>query len=77
MSSERKFHFYKERLGTCVIPLFLLKSNPMSASLKSLGIFLNSRSKVNFNVKYDFSTNGARNKCNTSTLFDFDWANHL
>ena len=25
-----------------------------------------------FKVKYDFSTNGARNKCNTSFLCDFD-----
>ena len=37
-----------------LIYFFLLNSNPMSASLKSLGIFLHSRSKVNFKVKYDF-----------------------
>ena len=42
---------------------FVLNSNPMSASLKSLSIFVYSRSKVN--VKYDFSTNEAKNKCNT------------
>ena len=28
-------------------------------------------------VKYDFSTNEARNKCNTSFLCDFDWAIHF
>ena len=39
------------------IDFFLLNSNPISDSLKNLGIFLNSRSKVNFNVNYDFSTN--------------------
>ena len=27
-----------------------------------------------FKVKYDFSTNEARNKCNTSFSCDFDWA---
>ena len=27
-----------------------------------------------FKVKYDFSTNEARNKCNTSFLCEFDWA---
>ena len=30
-----------------------------------------------FKVKYDFSTNEARNKCNTSFLCDFDWAIHF
>ena len=30
-----------------------------------------------FKVKYDFSTNKARNKCNTSFLCDFDWAFHF
>ena len=30
-----------------------------------------------FKVKYDFSTNEARNKCNTSFSCDFDWAIHL
>ena len=56
---------------------FLRNSNPMSASLKNSGIFLHSRSKVNFKVKYDFSTNEARNKCNTLILCDFDWAIHF
>ena len=65
-----------------VFLMFLIKkilrnSNPMSSSLKSLGIFLHSRSKVNFKVKYDFSTNEARNKCNTSIPCDFDWAIHF
>ena len=32
----------------------MLNSNPMSASLKSLSIFVDSRSKVNLKVKYDF-----------------------
>ena len=31
----------------------------------------------NFKVKYDFSTNKARNKCNTSFSCDFDWAIHF
>ena len=43
-----------------LIEFFLLNSNPMSASLKYSGIFFNSRSKVNFKVKYDLSTNEAR-----------------
>ena len=30
-----------------------------------------------FKVKYVFSTNEARNKCNTSFSFDFDWAIHF
>ena len=30
-----------------------------------------------FKVKYDLSTNEARNKCNTSFLCDFDWAIRL
>ena len=30
-----------------------------------------------FKVKYDFSTNEARNKCNTSFSCDFDWAIHF
>ena len=34
--------------------------------------FVNSRSKVNFKVKYDFSTNEAKNKCNPSFSCDFD-----
>ena len=52
---------------------FLLNLNPSA----SLDIFLHSRSKVNFKVKYDFSTNEARNKCNTSILCDFDFAIHF
>ena len=59
------------------LAFFLLNSNPTSASLKKLDIFLNSRSKFNFKVKYDFLTNEARNKCNTSILCDFDSAIHL
>ena len=42
-----------------LIDFFVLNSNPMSASLKSLRIFVYSRSKVNFKVKYAFSTNEA------------------
>ena len=30
-----------------------------------------------FKVKYDFLTNEARNKCNTSFSCDFDWAIHF
>ena len=44
-----------------LIDFFVLNLNPMSASLKSLSIFVYSRSKVNFKVKYVFSTNEARN----------------
>ena len=36
----------------------------------------NGRQKFQGN-KYDFSTNEARNKCNTSFSFDFDWAIHF
>ena len=61
----------------CLIDFFLLNSNPTSASLKILDSFLNSRSKFNYKVKYDFSTNEARNKCNTSILCDFDSAIHF
>ena len=57
--------------------VFLLNLNPMSARLKSLDIFFNSRSKVNFKVKYDFSTNDAGNKCNTSIVCDFASAIHF
>ena len=39
----------------------MLNSNPMSASLGSLSIFLYSRSKGNLKIKYNFSTNEARN----------------
>ena len=56
---------------------FVLNLNPMSANLKSLRIFVDSRSKVNLNVKYDFSRNEARNKCNISFPCDFDWAFHF
>ena len=48
-----------------LIDFFVLNSNPMSASFKSLSIFVDSRSKVNIKVKYDFLRNEARNKCNT------------
>ena len=54
-----------------------MNSNPMSASFKCLSIFVDSRSKVNLMVKYDFSRNEAMNKCNTSFLCDFDWAIHF
>ena len=40
---------------------FCAEFNPMSASLKSLSIFVDSRRKVNLKVKYDFSRNEARN----------------
>ena len=60
-----------------LIYTFALNSNPMSASLKSQGIFVSSRPKVNVKVKYYFLTNEARNKCNTSFLCDFDWAIHF
>ena len=43
-----------------LIDLFVLNSNPMSVSLKSLSIFVDSRSMVNLKVKYDFSRNEAR-----------------
>ena len=52
---------------------FVLNSNPMRASLKSLSISVDSRSKVNLNVKYD----EARNKCNTSFSSHFDRAIHF
>ena len=55
----------------------MVNSNPMSASLESLSIFVYLRSKVNFKVKYAFSTNEARNKCNTSFSCDFDWVIHF
>ena len=60
-----------------LIDVFPLSSNTMSASLKKIGIFLNWRSKVNFKVKYDFSTNEARSKCDTSMLCDFDSVIHF
>ena len=59
------------------IDFFVLNLNPMSASLKSLSIFVDLRSKVNLKVKYDFSRNETRNKCNTSFPCDFDWAIHF
>ena len=31
------------------------------------------KSKIMAKVKYDFSTNKGRNKCNTSFLSNFDW----
>ena len=60
-----------------LIDFFVPNSNPMSASLKRPSIFVDSRAKVNFKVKYDFSRNKARNNCNTSFLCDFDWAIHF
>ena len=60
-----------------LIDFFLLNSNPMSAILKYSGIFFNSRSKVNFKVKYDLSTNEARNKFNTSIACDLDCSIHF
>ena len=56
---------------------FVLNSNSMSVSLERSSIFVYSRSKVNNKVKYDFSTNEARNKCNTSFSCDIYWAIHL
>ena len=49
----------------------------MSANLKNLSIFVYSRVKVNFKVKYAFSANEARNKCKTLFLCNFDWAIHF
>ena len=60
-----------------LINFFVLNSYPMSASLKSSGICVKTRSKVNFKVKYDFLPNEASNKCNTSFSRDFDWAIHF
>ena len=37
-----------------LIDFFVLNSKPMCASLKSLSIFVDSRSMVNLKVKYDF-----------------------
>ena len=56
-----------------LIDFFVLNSNPMSASFKSLSIFVDSRSKVNIKVKYDFLRNEARNKCNTLFPCDLPW----
>ena len=47
------------------IDFVVANSNPMS-------ILVNSRSKVNFKVKYDISTNEAKNKC-TSLIFMRVW----
>ena len=55
----------------------VLNSYPVSSSLKNSGICVKTRSKVNFKVKYDFLTNEARNKRNTSFSRDFDWAIHF
>ena len=50
----------------------------MSASFKSLSIFVDSGSKVNLKVKYDFFKKwGCRNKCNTSFPRDIDRAIHF
>ena len=45
-----------------------LNSNPMCSTLNGLGIFVDSRSNM------IISTNEARNKCNNSFSWDFDWA---
>ena len=45
--------------------------------MESLCIFVGSRSKINLKVKYDFSSNEARNKCNTSFQCDLDWGIHF
>ena len=42
-----------------LIDSFVINLNPISASLKSLGILVNSRAKINFKVNYDFSTSEA------------------
>ena len=42
--------------------------------LKSFRILVDSRSKVNLKVKFDFKRNEARNKCNISFPCHFDWA---
>ena len=60
-----------------LVDVFEMNLNPMSVSLKSLRIFVDSRPKVNLKFKYDFSSNKARNKCNTLFPCDFDWAIHF
>ena len=35
------------------------------------------KSKIMAKVKYDFSTNKGRNKCNTSFSCNFDWKIHF
>ena len=60
-----------------LIDFFVLNSNPMSASLKNLSIFVDSRSKVKLKFKHAFSRNEARNKCNTSFLCNFERAIHF
>ena len=45
--------------------------------LTTLRYGVNSRSKFNFKVKYDFSTNNGRNNCNTSFLCNFDCKIHF
>ena len=49
------------------------------SSLTTLHHGVNLRSKFNFKVKYDFSTNKGRNNCNTYTSFlcNFDCKIHL
>ena len=61
----------------CFYRFFVLNSYPMSTNLKNVHMFLHSRSKVNFKVKYDLSTNQSRNTCNTSFSHGFDWAIHF
>ena len=72
-----KLFIKKNRSSPSLNLFFLHIYNPMSISLKSLVIFLNSRSKVNFKAKEDFSTNEARNKYNTAMSCDLDWAIHF
>ena len=49
-------------------------------TLAPLGGFFEGKNKMavrHFKVKYGFSTNKSRNKCNTQFPCDFDWEIHL
>ena len=43
----------------------MLNLNPISANFKNLGIFVNSSSKINFKVNYDFLTNADIFNCSS------------
>ena len=68
MKSPNLVYLHIQCFSDVFIDCFVLNSNPMSASLENLGIFVYSRSKVKY---YFFNNNEARNKCNT--LFSCDW----
>ena len=75
--------------GTCVISLFhgILSEKSIYGNILLIQGNLQGQeviSKVKdkmavryFKVKYDFSTNEARNKCNTLFSCDFDWEIHF